>query len=247
MIATTAIAALIMWLLLAEPLLGRAAHRRLLAALDNGDVDARRRFYLGWTWQGWALVLVTLALTLGVCGWTPVQLGLRLPQLTAQLPFGFVAGVCMALLAGALTGVVMARKSSSTRATKAPPRVAGGDKVLRMLPHTRRERWAFAALAITAGIGEELVWRGFGLGALQLWLPHASTALLIVLLAVSFGWAHLYQGLVGMLATGLIGALMAGLYLATGSLLLPMLLHALLDLRALLIPTAASATTGSTA
>jgi membrane protease YdiL (CAAX protease family) len=247
MIATIALAALVAWLLLAEPLLGRAAHRRLLAALDDGDADARRRFYLSWTWQGWSLVLITLLLTLGLCGWTPAQLGLRLPQLTTQLPLGFVAGVCMAMLAGALTGVVMARKSSSTHTAKAPSRVAGGDKVLRMLPHTRRERRAFAALAITAGLGEELVWRGFGLGALQLWLPHASAALLIVLLAAGFGWAHLYQGLVGMLATGLIGALMAGLYLATGSLLLPMLLHTLLDLRALLIPTTASATTGSTA
>ena len=247
MIATIAIAVLVTWLLLVEPVLGRVAHRRLLAALDNGDTDARQHFYLSWTWQGWALVLVTLLLTLGLCGWTPAQLGLRLPQLTAQVPFGFVAGVCMALLAGALTGVVMARKSSGTRSARVPPRVAGGDKVLRMLPHTRRERWAFAALAITAGIGEELVWRGFGLGALQLWLPHASTGLLIVLLAVGFGWAHLYQGLVGMLATGLIGALMAGLYLATGCLLLPMLLHTLLDLRALLIPTAVSATAGPTA
>jgi membrane protease YdiL (CAAX protease family) len=53
--------------------------------------------------------------------------------------------------------------------------------------------------------------------------------------AIVFGWAHLYQGLTGVLATGALGGLLAILYAATGSLLLPVLLHALLDLRVLLM------------
>ena len=46
-----------------------------------------------------------------------------------------------------------------------------------------------------------------------------------------FGLAHWYQGRLGVLATGAVGAFLTQLYLTTGSLLLPMLLHVLIDLR----------------
>ena len=54
--------------------------------------------------------------------------------------------------------------------------------------------------------------------------------------AVAFGLAHAYQGGVGILTTGVLGGIMAALYLETGSLLLPVLLHAVIDLRFLLVP-----------
>ena len=57
--------------------------------------------------------------------------------------------------------------------------------------------------------------------------------------AVAFGLAHAYQGPVGILTTGLLGGVMAALYLQTGSLLLPVLLHAAIDLRFLLVPSGA--------
>jgi len=48
--------------------------------------------------------------------------------------------------------------------------------------------------------------------------------------SIVFGMAHLYQGLKGVLGTGLFGLAMALLYAWSGSLLLPIILHALLDL-----------------
>jgi len=236
--ATLAIAALALYLLIGEPLLGHRAHRQLLNALDAGVPDARRRFYRQWTWQGWALLLVTLVVTLGVAGWTPTQLGLRQPHWPAGLSAGgsgliagFVAGTALAAVGGIVIGLVMARRRKDTPATRAP-RVAGGDKLLRMLPRTGAERWSFAALAVTAGITEEVFWRGFGFGLLFALLPRAPIAVPIVLAALAFGWAHLYQGWTGVLATAVLGGLFAWLYWATGSLLLPMLLHVLIDLRA---------------
>ena len=44
---------------------------------------------------------------------------------------------------------------------------------------------------------------------------------------------------VSMLLTGVLGGVFAALYLQTGSLLLPVLLHAVVDLRFLLVPTSA--------
>lgn len=244
-----ALAALTLYLLLAEPLLGRRAHRRLLAALDAGEAHARQRFYRQWIWQGWALLLATLLLSLGVAGWTPAQLGLRWPHWPAALPSGeaggglvagLIIGMALAAAGGVLIGRVRARRNPDTAPSR-PQVVAGGDKLLRMLPRSRTERWHFAALAVTAGITEEVIWRGFGLGLLLALLPHAPLAVPIVLAALAFGWAHLYQGWTGVLATGVLGGLLAWLYWSTGSLLLPILLHVLIDLRAMLVRVPADA------
>jgi membrane protease YdiL (CAAX protease family) len=59
---------------------------------------------------------------------------------------------------------------------------------------------------------------------------------LVVIAALAFGLAHAYQGRAGVLTTGVLGGVMAALYLQTGSLLLPVLLHAAIDLRFLLVP-----------
>lgn len=235
MTATIAIVTLVLWLLIAEPLLGRRSHRRMLHALDRHEPHARRQFFLRWTWQGWLLVAVTAAIGFGVAGWSGAHLGLRWPKGSAAMPLGMIVGVAAAMLAGASLGAVAARRAGAKQSRTTTP-VAGGEAVLRMLPRTGDERWAFAALAVTAGIGEEFVWRGFGLAALEHVWPALHPALYVALLAIPFGWAHLYQGRSGMLVTGVLGAVMAGLYLASGSLLLPMLLHVLIDLRALLIP-----------
>ena len=62
-------------------------------------------------------------------------------------------------------------------------------------------------------------------------------ALVLVLLgAAAFGLAHAYQGVAGIVTTGILGGVLAALYLDTGSLLLPVLLHAAIDLRFLLVP-----------
>lgn len=240
--AQTAAAALAAWLLLGEPLSGRRSHRRMLAALDAGQPKARLRFYRQWTWQAWLLAGITTAVVLAN-GWGLEPLGLRLPATPPGLGEGFIGGLVGALVAGLALGVGLARRRHARAARQ--PRVAGGDNVLRMLPRSGAERWGFAALAVTAGLTEEWIWRGFGAAALHAAWPQAPLAASVLVLALAFGWAHVYQGLSGVLATTVLGAMLAWLYLSTGSLLLPMLLHVLIDLRALLVPVEAGAAVGA--
>ena len=99
-------------------------------------------------------------------------------------------------------------------------------------------------LSLSAGVTEEITYRGLLLLTLAVVLPSdAPTALLVTVAAVSFGLAHWYQGWTGIVSTGIFGALMAGLFLVTGSLLLPMVLHTLVDLRALMLPVPAEPAT----
>lgn len=245
-IARLATLALAAWLLLGEPLLGRWSHRRLLAALDAGQPGARLRFYRSWTVMAWVLAGVTTLVVLAN-GWSLAGLGLRLPQAVGGLGQDFVAGMAGALIAGLVIGLVLSRRQHHAPSrVAAAPRVPGGDRVLRMLPHDRRERWGFAALAVTAGLTEEWIWRGFGAAALHAAWPQLPLAPTVAVLALAFGWAHFYQGLAGMAATAVLGGLFAWLYLSTGSLWLPMLLHVLVDLRALLVPVGTGASNQQT-
>ena len=96
-----------------------------------------------------------------------------------------------------------------------------------MLPHDERElRW-FGAVAVTAGICEELLYRGFMIWYLQHWLP---LVLAVALAAIIFGFGHFYQGTRGMILTAVVGAFLAATYLVSGSLFAPMAIHALMDL-----------------
>lgn len=233
--ATSALALLALYLLVGEPLLGRASHRRMLAALHTGRTGVRLRFYLSWTWQGWALMLVTLAITLGLAGWPAARLGLRLPD-WPHLPAiesgalgGFVVGVMIAAIGGALVST-LARRRAPTSGQRPAFGARRNAALVPMLPRTPSERWGWAALSVTAGITEEVIWRGFGLTLLFALLPGVHPAVPIVLAAAAFGWAHCYQGFAGMLATGVLGGILALLFWVSGSLLLPIVLHALLDL-----------------
>jgi membrane protease YdiL (CAAX protease family) len=108
-----------------------------------------------------------------------------------------------------------------------------------LLPRTRLERRLFAVVGMTAGICEEWLYRGFFLAVVAALAPGSSATVLVLVAAAGFGLAHAYQGLVGVLTTGLLGGVLAAVYLQTGSLLLPVLLHAAIDLRFLLVPPSA--------
>lgn len=258
MIGTVAIALLVLYLLVGEPWFGRIGFQRMRAALAAGDAGARLRFFRQWIWQGWLLTLVVLGVTLGFAGWTPAQLGLRMPywphplavdgSTSSGFAAGLVIGVAIAGGAGLIVGIVSARRQRrAAKVRAAAPRTrgpVGNPQVLQMLPRTPAERRAFAALAVTAGVGEEIVWRGFGLTLLFTLLPGAHPAIAIALASAAFGCAHLYQGAVGIVVTAVLGAVFAILFRASGSLLWPMLLHVLIDLRVLLLRAPAQSTEG---
>ncbi len=100
-----------------------------------------------------------------------------------------------------------------------------------LLPRNRAEIAHAAAMSIAAGISEELAFRLFLPLLVALVAGNAFVAFGVAIAA--FGAMHLYQGRAGVIATTLVGALMAAIYLMSGELWLAMLLHALIDLNSL--------------
>ena len=105
----------------------------------------------------------------------------------------------------------------------------------RMLPHTREELMHVLPASITAGICEEVLYR---------WLPDLVSGAYWVGLITRRGAVRrdlLASGTRirgrGMLQTGAVGAFLAAVYLVTGSLLAPIVIHAFMDLHSDASPT----------
>ncbi len=137
---------------------------------------------------------------------------------------GVIIGFIAALVFGTILGAV-AQVKSSNDAMK-----AAGD-IEAMQPTNKVELKFTTALSINAGIVEELFFR-LALPALLF----ATTNNAIIAIAASvliFGLVHWYQGLVGVIFTGILGAILMAMYLTTGNLLFAIVVHALIDLRSL--------------
>lgn len=201
------------------PLHAFYAFPRLKRAVACGQPRARVRAYRATMIRQWTATAAVLAIWLTV-GRPLADLGLGVPG-----GWGFwlgvgLLGLALAAFAGQLR---IARRSAEAREhlrEQLKPIAA-------LLPQTRAEMSTFTLLAITAGVCEELLFRG-----LLIWyLSHfAGLALAVAGSTLFFGLGHAYQGRAGALKAGAVGLICAGLYLLSGSLWPAMLLHAALDI-----------------
>jgi membrane protease YdiL (CAAX protease family) len=102
------------------------------------------------------------------------------------------------------------------------------------LPASVLERRWFAALSVSAGFCEELLFRGFLLRYLHTCPLHLGLVWAAVIAAVVFGAHHIYQGKAGLLSATVGGLVFTAILLVSGSLLAGMIFHALVDLSLLL-------------
>jgi len=93
---------------------------------------------------------------------------------------------------------------------------------------TERRWWVF--VCITAGVCEETLFRGFMLHYLHVFPWPLNLTLALLISSVIFGFNHAYQGAGGVAGTAIVGFLFGLLFLLTGNLLLPMVLHTVADL-----------------
>lgn len=157
-----------------------------------------------------------------LAGGSPAALGLRLPA-----GIGGWVGTVIAVVAG---GAVLAQAAAVARSEEVRRSFAlqldqsrGYDWIR---PVTAAEHRWFQVMAVTAGITEEVIFRGFLIGVLSLWTtPWAAAALSVVV----FVGAHVYQGLSGMRRILPISVVFTLIFLLTGSLVPVVVLHALVD------------------
>lgn len=213
--------ALALWLVVGQPVAGRLRRRSPRPLLTRYRETVVRQ---------WGLCLLAAAVVLVGVGAPPQALGLvpRWDREQRYLP-AVLEGVALGALA-----VVALRWDSARR-----PGRSWLDRLLRpmagLLPRSRPERWAFAAVAVTAGVTEEVLYRGFLMWWLVLAAPVGGYGGAMLLTSAAFGLGHAYQGVLPAVVAGVAGLGLALLAFTTGSLLIPVVLHVLVDLRVLLL------------
>ena len=172
-------------------------HARLRELLAKPQVDSRERLSLYFSTIIFQWVAAgTVAWRAWAHGFRSSLLGLASPQGKAVL-----AGVAGAVLLGGLQWLNLRRVG------RIPAESRGQMQKLaeRILPRTQTETFCFFALAVTAGLCEEFLYRGF---AMAVFARAAMPAWLIVFTSSAlFGLAHLYQGRGGFVSTMILGVL----------------------------------------
>jgi membrane protease YdiL (CAAX protease family) len=138
----------------------------------------------------------------------------------AVLPFGAMVGWTALILAlGVAITLAFKHLSMHLGIPDAP--------ILRLLlPTTTRERWVFAGLSVCAGFGEEMAYRGYLIPMLT---PLLGGFAAVAVSSIAFGLLHAYQGAIGIVRTTVVGMVMAGGFLLSGSLWPPVLAHLIFD------------------
>jgi uncharacterized protein len=200
------------------PWRGWARLQRLLAL---PSIESRDRLLLYLT------SMATQWIVTAVIAWRAFARGLGFAALGLKLrplPDLFVVGILGAGLIGLAHWFNLRRvgRSSNPAADRVKSLAA------KIFPRTNREAAIFCGLAITAGICEEFLYRGFVFGA----LIHASVPTWAVLLisSVMFGLAHAYQGRAGVVGTLILGTVFGCVRILYDSLVPVILWHTAVDI-----------------
>jgi membrane protease YdiL (CAAX protease family) len=201
------------------PIYGHFRYRRLLAR-PGADAPSgiKLRMYATVIGMQWLLTVIML-LVARRHGLTPADVGQRLGD--PRLTLGLAAGLLI------LPAILLVFNLGRIRRSPADRLETSVGRLRKFMPATSTELAGFFLLALTAGICEELLYRGFMVGLLGTVLGSPWYGVLAG--AIVFGFGHAYQGRKGVLLTGLSGLILGALFVGAGSLLPGQVLHAAFD------------------
>ncbi|MEM7327285.1 MAG: type II CAAX endopeptidase family protein [Pseudomonadota bacterium] len=191
------------------------------AELASGTPGARIKLYSQTILLLWGLAIPTVIL------WAAS--GRAWDALGFQLVGGPMA-ISGWLLAALIAGFFLVQYSSVTKSAAAREKFrddfAKNTLMSNFMPHTDAERRIFNVMGISAGIAEEIVFRGYLIWAFSLYLPLWAAALASLLV---FTLLHIYQGASQLPLIFLSGAAVTLVFLLSGSLWPAIALHIFVD------------------
>lgn len=222
------------------------AYQAIQSILDKRDMQKYRglaitesdriKFYKEAIVFGWVPVWIIL-LFVGISSLTLSDIGLRAISLSNSTWLNRVIGIISGAILSALgyqtimyfisakyRSAVMAEMSRKKDGNSPYDTVA----YQILIPKSSVEKRWFLFVSLTAGICEELVWRG----CLIFLLSNIFSVHIIVVYMVScilFGLAHCYQGVYGVIKTSIIAILFIMIYIVTDSIIPGIILHFLFD------------------
>jgi membrane protease YdiL (CAAX protease family) len=199
------------------PWRGRVRIKKLLAMPHVSTMERLTLYASTIAFQWFAVALV--AWRAWAHGFTAFQLGLTIHDRSRILVASIVGAATIAAL----------QWLNLRRVGRIPVEARGSLQALaeRILPQSTVELLPYLALAITAGLCEEFLYRGFAMAV----LVHVGlqTWAVVLISSVLFGLAHSYQGRGGIVMTLLIGTILGTSRIAYDSLVPAIFWHSAVD------------------
>ena len=199
------------------PWRGRVRMKKLLAMPQVKTIDRLTLYASTIAFQWFAVVVV--AWRAWAHGFAASQLGLTIHDRTRILVASVVGTAAIAAF----------QWLNLLRVGRIPAEARGSVQAIaeRILPQSAVELLPYLALATTAGLCEEFLYRGFAMAVLaqagfQAWV-------VVLLSSALFGLAHSYQGRGGMVMTLLIGLILGTSRMVYGSLVPAIFWHSAVD------------------
>lgn len=224
---------IIVFLLTYEPIYGYFDYQKFKARVRQKPQE-RVRYYKKVMIRLWVPILVILCmvamapLTLGNIGLS----GIRWNTQTLGPWATYIAfGLGIVYLLTLIYYVIGQKASEKMRNTlmQAKKQELAKSQFIDIMPVSKEEKKVWTFVSWTAGITEEIIYRGFLIFALAELFPSLSIWLILVISSILFGLAHTYQGLGNVIRTSLVGLFFTVLYIGLGSIIPLIILHFLID------------------
>jgi len=212
-----------------------------IMTMKNKIIGEKERIksYKGMILEGWIMVTYVI-IAISISDITVTDVGFKFPNISfigfdfwIKLGTFILCGILLILTIYQMIGYMVSkafRQQIMNKLNKSQPNESHYEEMFDfVLPKTRKEKLWFTAVSATAGIGEEVVYRGFLFYLLINLFPSMPIYIILIIAGVLFGIAHSYQGFWGVLKTSFIGILFGALYISSGFLLPGILLHFIVD------------------
>ncbi|WP_456276347.1 CPBP family intramembrane glutamic endopeptidase [Bacillus sp. AK128] len=224
---------IIVFLLSYEPIYGYYDYQHFKGRVQLNPSE-RVRYYKKVMIGLWAPTVFILSLVV-VGPLTFDDIGLKRIQINTEILGPWVTYIVMGLVAVYILSLayymVAARVSEKTKndIVKMKQQELEKSQFVDIMPVSKQDKKVWTYVSWTAGITEEIIYRGFLIFALLQLFPTLSIWIVLFISSLVFGLAHTYQGFQNVIKTGLMGLFFAMLYLSLDSLLPVIVLHFLMD------------------
>lgn len=224
----------ILFALIYEPIFGYRDFQKFKGEVKENE-RARLKFYKS-TIIGLWIPTIFIFLLVTSTQLTVADIGLSLPSINTQ-PLGpWVTYTVFAVVALYTIGILYysigyhVSNNIKSKLSQAKQKEWENVSFSELLPVTNRDKKVWNYVSLTAGVTEEIIYRGFLIFALAFLFPDFSIWLVILLASILFGLAHTYQGfMTGVVRTTIFGIVFSILYIGLGSILPLIVLHFLID------------------
>ena len=207
--------------------------------LGNVEIHQKKRvrFYQATFFSGWIPAIIILFFVI-LKSITPNDIGLRAITLSKYVWLNIIT-ICIVAVFTLILFYQMAsfvfskayRQALEEKLSKQKQSDNYYDRIITniMLPKTKKEKIWFFLVSLTAGIVEEIAWRGTLIFLLQSLFPTLHIIPVILIASAVFGLFHSYQGIYGMIKTSLFGVIFNLLFIISDSLIPGIIIHFLFD------------------